>query len=77
MDIIIMIVIFGFVVFIATHNSRKFEERLETERQRKKNCPPHKWVYRQQPGTEHEYMICNTCGILPGESHSEVNDDED
>lgn len=41
---------------------------------KKRECPPHKWVYKEQPRAEdedpkasiQEYMICDRCKCLPG-----------
>jgi hypothetical protein len=77
MDILIMMIVVFVVVFIMTQNSRNFEARLALEQKKKRNCPPHKWVYREQPGTDYEYMVCSACGMLPGGQYVEENNVED
>ena len=77
MDILIMIIVVFVIISIMTRNSRNFEARMALERQKKQNCPPHKWTYRKQPGMDHEYMVCDTCGMLPGGQYMEGNDAED
>lgn len=32
---------------------------------KKPDCPPHRWIYRKQPDTEDEYMICDKCERMP------------
>ena len=77
MDILFMIVVMFAIVSIMTRNSRNLEARISLEKQEKQSCPPHKWTYRKQPGTGHEYMVCDTCKMLPGGQYVEGNDAED
>lgn len=30
------------------------------------DCPPHKWTYKLQPGTDVEYLVCDKCRAFPG-----------
>lgn len=77
MDILIMIIVIFFIVSMMTRNSRNFEAKLAEAQKRRENCPPHKWTYRKQPGMDYEYMVCETCNMLPGGMYSEGNDAED
>lgn len=43
--------------------SKAFEKDIE---KKATDCPPHKWVYELQPGTDIEYMICKSCRAFPG-----------
>ncbi len=77
MDILIMVILIVSVVVFMSFNSKKVEDKLAEAERKRKSCPPHKWTYRIQPGTDDEYMICSNCGMLPGGYQSEVNNVED
>jgi len=67
MDILLMIILVIMVVSIVTWNNRNLQERIASaQEENKKSCTLHKWVYRKQPDTEYEYMVCEVCGMIPG-----------
>jgi hypothetical protein len=78
MDIAIIIVLIFFVIILVTRNAVSVERKMIEDMKRKKGqCPPHKWFYRKQPGTDDEYMVCELCGMLPGGMYVEVDHDSD
>lgn len=41
----------------------------------KKECGPHVWKYKKQPGMEEiEYLQCENCNMFPGGNTEETND---
>lgn len=43
-------------------------------KQKKGDCPPHKWKWKKQPGMEDlEYLQCEKCGKFPGIEANEEN----
>lgn len=66
-----MFILLGIVVVLALlGNLRDQAAKAEIQAiydSMRKSCPPHKWVYREQPGMPGtEYMICDTCKKVPG-----------
>lgn len=77
MDVVIMVILVFVIVSIVTRSSRTMETKIAEAQRIREQCPPHKWTYRKQPGMDHEYMICQTCGMFPGGQYTEGNDAED
>lgn len=77
MDVVIMVTLIFLAVWITTSSisaiEAKIKEEIEAEKAKEKalfqstekRCPPHKWVYRKQPDSDDEYMVCELCGMLP------------
>jgi hypothetical protein len=77
MDFLIMVIVIFLAVWITAKSFLLIETAIEEEmaaekkeeqdvyQNMKKQCPPHKWVYRKQPDSDEEYMVCELCGMLP------------
>lgn len=67
--IIFILLLIGFFLFFRPKVSMSV---LRDNPSKKPLCPPHTWTYKNL-GDENEYMVCETCKMLPGGQFEENN----
>jgi hypothetical protein len=66
-SLITVLLVIGVIYFIKKLGEAEAlsQQQAMALQKKKENCPPHKWVYRKQPDSDDEYMICDKCERFP------------